>query len=75
MSRVIVISDKVYADLQKIKKNESFSKAIEALIESSTSKGDIAVIERFFGVLSKENSSAWKKEINRSRKSFGSSRL
>jgi predicted CopG family antitoxin len=75
MSRVIVVSEIVYSELQKIKKRESFSKAIEALIKSKTQKGDIAQLESFFGILNKKDGSSWKEEVTRSRRAFGKTRL
>lgn len=75
MSKVIVVSDTVYSDLQKLKKDASFSKMIETLIQSTGKKGDIAQLESFFGVLNKRNAAAWKKEINLGRRAFGKSRL
>ena len=74
MSRVIVVSDTVYSELQKMKKDASFSKMIESLIQGSGKKGDIGQLERFFGILSKEDANAWKKEINQGRRAFGKSR-
>ena len=75
VSRVIVVSETVYSELQKIKKKESFSKAIEALIKGKTQKGDIAQLEGFFGTLNKKDASSWKGEITRSRRAFGKTRL
>ena len=60
MSRVIVVSETVYSELQKIKKNESFSKAIEELIKDKMQKGDISQLESFFGTLDKKGGSSWK---------------
>ena len=75
MSKVIVVSDIVYSELQKMKKDTSFSKMIEALIQGTRSRGDIGQLERFFGVLSKKDAAAWKKEVSQGRRSFGKSRL
>ena len=75
VSRVIVVSETVYTELQKIKKKDSFSKAIEALIKSKKQKGDIAQLESFFGILNKKNASSWKTEVSRSRRTFGKARL
>jgi len=75
MSKVIVISDTVYSELRKMKKDTSFSKMIEALIQSNDKKGDIGQLERFFGVLSMKDAASWKKEVNRGRRAFGKSRL
>lgn len=74
-SRVIVVSETVYSELQKIKKNESFSKAIEELIKDKMQKGDISQLESFFGTLDKKDGSSWKGEVNRSRRAFGKTRL
>ncbi|MCL5440386.1 MAG: antitoxin [Candidatus Marsarchaeota archaeon] len=75
MSRVIVVSETVYNELQKIKNRESFSKTIEALIKCKGKKGDIAKLEEFFGILNKKEGVSWKGEVNRSRRTFGKSRL
>lgn len=74
MSRVIVVSETVYSELQKMKKNESFSKTIEALIKSKRKKGDISQLESLFGSLNKKKASAWKTEIMTKRRAFGNSR-
>lgn len=75
MSKVIVISDTVYSELQRMKKDTSFSKMIEALIQGKGNRGDIGQLEKFFGVLSKRDAAAWKKEVNQGRRAFGKSRL
>lgn len=74
MPKVIVVSDTVYSELQRMKKDTSFSKAIEALIQGNDKKGDIGQLERFFGVLSKKDAAAWKKEVAQGRRAFGKSR-
>ncbi len=75
VSRVIVVSETVYSELQKMKKNESFSKTIEALIKGKGSKGDISQLEGLFGSLNKKSATAWKKEVNAGRRAFGKSRF
>ena len=75
MSKVIVVSDTVYVELQKMKKDTSFSKMIEELIQGRGNKGDIGQLERLFGTLNKKNATSLKKEVNQSRRSFGKNRL
>ncbi len=75
MSKVIVVSDTVYSELRRMKKDTSFSKTIEALMQGNGNKGDIGQLERFFGALGKKDAAAWKKEVNQGRRAFGKSRL
>ena len=75
MPKVIVVSDTVYGELRRMKKDTSFSKIIEALIQGKESKVDIGQLERFFGTLNIKDAAAWKKEVNQGRRAFGKSRL
>ena len=67
MVRVISLSDRAYGLLLKLKKNNSFSKVIEELVEKNSEKGDISKLEKFFGVLSDKNAELWTKETIESR--------
>lgn len=68
MSKVIVVSDDVYTELQRMKKDSSFSKIIEYLIQGKNRRGDIAELKKFFGVLNKKDAKLWLKEVEEGRK-------
>jgi len=67
MVRVISISDEVYMELSAIKNGRSFTEVIKSLVEGKEKKvqrrGDIANLEKFFGIISKKDGDAWQKEV------------
>ncbi len=67
MAKLIAIREEVYMKLRKLKGKQSFSAAIDSLIESKS--GDIS---RYFGVWrNKKDLDKVEAEISASRKSFG----
>jgi len=52
MVKTITIADDVYAELQKIKGNRSFSEVLRELLK--TKKGNSDMLLRMFGVLSED---------------------
>ncbi|BDC18728.1 antitoxin [Acidianus sp. HS-5] len=65
--KTIMIRDDVYEKLLEIKGDKSFSDAIEELIEESLSLRR-KKIEKYFGILSKEEANELYKEIEEMRK-------
>ena len=70
-----MVSDIVYSELRKMKKDLSFSKMIEELIQGRGKKGDINQLEKFFGTISDSDAAIWKKEVTDGRRASGKSRL
>ncbi len=70
--RVISISDEVYEELSMVKDGKSFTQVIKALLKGGAGtagrRGDVANLERFFGVLNKKDAGAWKKEVAEGRR-------
>jgi predicted CopG family antitoxin len=53
--RIISISDEVYMQLSSIKQGRSFTMVIKSLLaERQSKKGDIKELEKFFGIITKE---------------------
>jgi len=65
--KTIVIRDDVYRKLNEIKGNKSFSDIIEELIEESLSLRK-KKLEKYFGILSKEEAKELEREIKEMRK-------
>jgi predicted CopG family antitoxin len=65
--KTIMIRDDVYRKLNKIKGNKSFSDIIEKLIEESLSLRK-KKLEKYFGILSKEEAKELEREIKEMRK-------
>jgi len=65
--KTIVIRDDVYRKLNEIKGNKSFSDIIEELIEESLSLRK-KKLEKYFGILSKEEAKKLEREIKEMRK-------
>jgi predicted CopG family antitoxin len=72
--KTIMIRDDVYNKLAKIKGNKSFSDIIEELIEESISLRR-KKIEKYFGILKKEEAEELKKEIYEMRKNLNESTI
>ncbi|MGD0729014.1 MAG: antitoxin VapB family protein [Candidatus Micrarchaeaceae archaeon] len=68
MTKIISLTNEVYDKLKKLKKNKSFSKQINELLERSNLKGDINEILKYSGVWTKEEGKKFQEEISRSRK-------
>jgi predicted CopG family antitoxin len=74
--RIISISDEVYMQLSSIKQGRSFTMVIKSLLaERQSKKGDIKELEKFFGIITKEEADKWKKEVREGREKFGKSRF
>jgi predicted CopG family antitoxin len=65
--KTILIRDDIYRKLNEIKGNKSFSDIIEELIEESLSLRK-KKLEKYFGVLSKEEAKKLEREIKEMRK-------
>ncbi|PVU70571.1 antitoxin [Candidatus Nanobsidianus stetteri] len=65
--KTIMIRDDVYRKLNEIKGNKSFSDIIEELIEESLSLRK-KKLEKYFGILSKEEAKKLEREIKEMRK-------
>jgi predicted CopG family antitoxin len=65
--KTIMIRDDVYRKLNEIKGNKSFSDIIEELIEESLSLRK-KKLEKYFGILSKEEAEKLEREIKEMRK-------
>jgi len=65
--KTILIRDDVYKKLNEIKGNKSFSDIIEELIEESLSLRK-KKLEKYFGILSKEEAEELEREIKEMRK-------
>jgi predicted CopG family antitoxin len=67
VAKQIAISDDVYQLLLGMKGDDkSFSDVIRTMAgkkKNGIRRGDIANLEKFFGILSKKKADAWKKEI------------
>jgi predicted CopG family antitoxin len=68
MTKIISLTNEVYEKLKKLKKNMSFSKEIDELIEKSSEKGDVRNLRKFMGVWTKTEATAFQKEVAESRK-------
>lgn len=69
-----MVSDEVYEMLSEEKGDESFSELIKKRFgKKGRGKGDISRLRRFFGTIDDKTAEAWKREIERGRKSFGRS--
>ncbi len=75
MTKIISLSDAVYLQLVKLKKERSFSKTIEALINRGAENGGISKIKKLFGTIDKKRAGAWIREIETSRAAAGKSRV
>lgn len=65
--KTILIRDDIYKKLNEIKGNKSFSDIIEELIEESLSLRK-KKLEKYFGILNKEESEELEREIKEMRK-------
>jgi predicted CopG family antitoxin len=65
--KTILIRDDIYKKLNEIKGNKSFSDIIEELIEESLSLRK-KKLEKYFGILNKEESEELEREIREMRK-------
>ena len=74
MTKIISLSDQVYLQLVKLKKERSFSKTIEELLKIGAGKRDISEIKRLFGTIDKKRAGSWIKEIEASRAVAGKHR-
>lgn len=68
MTKIISLTNEVYTELKKLKKNKSFSQEIKELIEKSNKKGDIKEILKFHGIWTKEEGRKFQEQIARDRK-------
>jgi predicted CopG family antitoxin len=69
--RIISISDEVYMQLSSIKQGRSFTMVIKSLLaERQSKKGEMKELEKFFGVLSKEEADKLRKASAEFRKNF-----
>ncbi len=68
MTKIISLTDAVYMKLKGLKKNKSFSREIDELLESSSKKGDVKELMKYFGSWSKAEGERFQREIARSRK-------
>jgi predicted CopG family antitoxin len=75
MTKIISLSDQVYLQLVKLKKERSFSKTIAELLDKNSGNGDISKIKKLFGTIDKKRTKAWIKEIEAGRSSAGKSRV
>ena len=67
--KTIMIEDRVYRKLRSVKGTKSFSKLLDALVEESQSIRK-AKLEKYFGVLSKEDAERMEYAIRELRKNF-----
>lgn len=75
MTKIISLSDQVYLQLSKLKKERSFSKTIAELLNMGVGKRDISAIKKLFGTIDKKRAGAWIKEIETTRAAAGKSRV
>lgn len=68
MTKIISLTNEVYAKLKKLKKNRSFSQEINELIEQSNAKGDVRLFRSFMGTWSKAEAKAFQNQIAQDRK-------
>ncbi len=68
MTKIISLTDAVYTKLKGIKKNKSFSREIDELLENSSKKGDVKELMKYFGSWSRAEGERFQKEIAKSRK-------
>ncbi len=75
MTRIISLSDEVYMQLTKIKKERSFSKTIADLLKNSGGDKGVSSIRRLFGTIDKRRAKTWIKEIENERAAAGRARV
>ncbi|MGH2638796.1 MAG: antitoxin VapB family protein [Rhabdochlamydiaceae bacterium] len=68
MTKIISLTNEVYAKLKKLKNGRSFSREIDELIEKSSTKGDVREFRKFMGMWSKADAKAFQKEVAAARK-------
>lgn len=68
MTKIISLTNEVYAKLKRVKKNRSFSQEIDELIEKNNEKGSVKNLRKFMGVWSRAEAAAFQKAIAESRK-------
>lgn len=69
MTKIISLTNEVYGKLKKLKKNRSFSKQINELIEKAEVKNNVKDLREFLGLWGKAEAKSFLKEIESSRKS------
>ncbi len=68
MTKIISLTNEVYNELKRLKKDKSFSKQIKELMEKSEVKNSVTNLRQFLGLWGESEAKLFLKEVEKSRR-------